>query len=157
MLSTFCLGKRQRREEDKLRFWERDTTICEMLYNTIAVCILSGNLCIVAEAYELSSGSLHYQRKWSCHSVNPERFVCTKFLYAGDLRPFVCIHFSYSRWPVGSRGASAWCSAFGAKGCGFDLDDQRLFTPSALERRQSLPVWPPTLNKIPSPSMRMKL
>ena len=28
-------------------------------------------------------------------------------------------------------------------------DDQRLFTPSAQVRRQSLPVWPPTLNKIP--------
>ena len=40
---------------------------------------------------------------------------------------------------------------FRVRGCRFDPDDQRLFTPSAHARRQTLPVWSPTLNKIPSP------
>ena len=33
-------------------------------------------------------------------TVNPEYFVCTKFLYAGDLWPFVRMKFLYSRWPL---------------------------------------------------------
>ena len=34
------------------------------------------------------------------YTVNPEYFVCTKFLYVGNLRPFVLMRFSYSRWPL---------------------------------------------------------
>ena len=33
-------------------------------------------------------------------TVNPEYFVRTKFSYAGDLRPFVRMKFSYSCWPL---------------------------------------------------------
>ena len=33
-------------------------------------------------------------------SVNPEHFVHSKFSYAGDLRPFVRMKFSYSCWPL---------------------------------------------------------
>ena len=44
---------------------------------------------------------------------------------------------------VGSHGASGLRSAFWAKGCRLDPDDQRLFT-AAHVKRQSLPVWPRT-------------
>ena len=33
-------------------------------------------------------------------TVNPEYFVCTKFSYVGNLRPFVRMKFSYSHWPL---------------------------------------------------------
>ena len=35
-----------------------------------------------------------------CFTVNPEYFVCTKFLYPGNLQLFVCIKISYSRYSL---------------------------------------------------------
>ena len=39
-------------------------------------------------------------RRCVCYTVNPEYFARTKFLYAGDLWPFVRMKCLYSRWSL---------------------------------------------------------
>ena len=60
---------------------------------------------IMIHAYDVNGNTQQYMsfNLWEpCTldqgTVNPEYFVRTKFSYVGDLRPFVRMKFSYSRW-----------------------------------------------------------
>ena len=81
-------------------------------------------------------------------------FLNSMVSFFQSFRHLSCNNFFISSPSMGGLGKKTWCSgkcrAFRANGCGLSRRSAT-FTPPANVRRQPLPVWPPTLNKIPLP------